>query len=255
MNENELQRQPDNLKLTAREDDEIEIDLGELLRYYLRRWWLLLLGGLAGILLAGVITFVLVEPTYEASSMIYMRGAGTAITSIQDLQIGAELTNDYEVIFKSRPILEEVVDKLKLDMNYKKLRDMVELSNPTDTRILKVAVKEHDAKQACEIVNALVDSSMDRVKEIDAKEPYLIEEAVVDMDPVSPSPVKNLAIGLVLGIALVGGILTILFITNDRIRSSEDVESILGVPVLCLIPESQSCKYEKKRKHRKRRAA
>lgn len=250
MSENELKPQGSELRRIRDENDEIEIDLGELFRYYLRRWWILLLGGLLGLVLAGVYTFVLVEPTYEASSMIYMRGAGTAITSIQDLQIGAELTNDYEVIFKSRPILEEVVEKLNLDRNYKELRELVELSNPADTRILKVAVREHDARMACDIVNALVESAMDRVKEIDAKEPYLIEEAVVDKDAVSPSEVKNLAIGLLLGLVLVGGILTLLFVTNDKIQSSDDVERILELPVLCLVPESRVCNYEKKGRRR-----
>ncbi|MFQ9717011.1 MAG: YveK family protein [Blautia sp.] len=227
-------------------NEEVEIDLIDLLLYLKRKVWLILLGLLIGVLLSGLYTFKIVDPMYSASSMIYMRGAGNSITSIQDLQIGAELTNDYEVIFTSRPILQEVIDELKLDMSYKELQSRVELSNPTDTRILKVELKDKDPKKASEIVNTLVQVSMDSVKEIDAKEPYLIEEAVEDNSPVSPSIPKNLALGALAGVALVGAILVIRYVANDRVCGEEDVTKALGIPVFCMIPENDSMSFKKK---------
>lgn len=227
-------------------NEEVEIDLIDLLLYLKRKVWLILLGLLIGVLLSGLYTFKIVDPMYSASSMIYMRGAGNSITSIQDLQIGAELTNDYEVIFTSRPILQEVIDELKLDMSYKELQSRVELSNPTDTRILKVELKDKDPKKASEIVNTLVQVSMDSVKEIDAKEPYLIEEAVEDNSPVSPSIPKNLALGALVGVALVGAILVIRYVANDRVCGEEDVAKALGIPVFCMIPENDSMSFKKK---------
>lgn len=227
-------------------NEEVEIDLIDLLLYLKRKVWLILLGLLIGVLLSGLYTFKIVDPMYSASSMIYMRGAGNSITSIQDLQIGAELTNDYEVIFTSRPILQEVIDELKLDMSYKELQSRVELSNPTDTRILKVELKDKDPKKASEIVNTLVQVSMDSVKEIDAKEPYLIEEAVEDNSPVSPSIPKNLALGALAGVALVGAILVIRYVANDRVCGEEDVAKALGIPVFCMIPENDSMSFKKK---------
>lgn len=227
-------------------NEEVEIDLIDLLLYLKRKVWLILLGLLIGVLLSGLYTFKIVDPMYSASSMIYMRGTGNSITSIQDLQIGAELTNDYEVIFTSRPILQEVIDELKLDMSYKELQSRVELSNPTDTRILKVELKDKDPKKASEIVNTLVQVSMDSVKEIDAKEPYLIEEAVEDNSPVSPSIPKNLALGALAGVALVGAILVIRYVANDRVCGEEDVTKALGIPVFCMIPENDSMSFKKK---------
>ena len=43
--------------------------------------------------------------------MIYMRGSSTNTTSYQDLQVGEALTQDYEVIFTSRVVLQEVIDR------------------------------------------------------------------------------------------------------------------------------------------------
>ncbi|MDO4306342.1 MAG: Wzz/FepE/Etk N-terminal domain-containing protein [Eubacteriales bacterium] len=219
------------------------IDLQDLFQQYLKRWWMILIGFVVGTLLAGVYTFKLATPIYEASSMVYMRGSGEVV-SLQDLQIGAALTKDYEVIFTSRPILEEVIDQLDLEMTWKQLKGRVELTNQDDTRILRVAIKDADPKLASEIVNKLVEIGMESVKEIDSKEPYLIEKAVVDWDKVSPSHRKNLMMGAMLGILLVVGVITLNYLMNDTIRSVKDVEQVLRLPVFCIVPESSSCSYK-----------
>ncbi len=219
------------------------IDLQDLFRQYLKRWWMILSGFVAGILLAGVYTFQIAIPIYEASSMVYMRGAGETV-SFQDLQVGAALTKDYEVIFRSRPILEEVIKNLNLDMTWKQLKGRVELNNQEDTRILRVAIKDADPELASSIVNELVEVGMESVKEIDSKEPYLIEKAVTDWDKVSPSHRKNLMMGALLGIVLVAGAITLNYILNDTIRSVRDVEQVLRLPVFCIVPESTSCSYK-----------
>ena len=89
--------------------------------------------------------------------MIYMRGSSTNTTSYQDLQVGEALTQDYEVIFTSRVVLQEVIDRLGLDIDYKDLATQIEMSNPTDTRILTVSMTSTDAQRAADIVNTLVE--------------------------------------------------------------------------------------------------
>lgn len=219
------------------------IDLMDLFQQYLKRWWMILIGFVVGSLLAGVYTFKIATPIYEASSMVYMRGSGETV-SLQDLQIGAELTKDYEVIFTSRPILEETIDELDLEMNWKQLKACLSLANQSDTRILKVSLQDADPKLATKIVNKVVEIGMESVKEIDSKEPYLIENAVVDWDRVSPSHSRDLIMGAMVGILLVVGAITINYLLNDKIRSVRDVEQTLRLPVFCIVPESTSCSYK-----------
>ena len=232
--------------------DEEGYELLELFRVLLKRWWFLCIGILAGVLVAGIYVWEIAEPEYEASAMIYMRGSESTVASLQELQIGAALTDDYEVIFKSRPILQEVVEELNLDITYKELREKVELSNPQDTRILKIAIRGKDPALAAEIVNALVIASMDMVKEIDSKEPYLIEDAVVDMDPVSIAPIKMLVVGGIIGFILSAVSVLIIFLVKDTVNSVEEVEELLELPVLCVVPESKSCNYDEFAKRRRK---
>ena len=233
----------------VRKEDEMTIDLSALLYRIWKCWWIILLGTGIGVGSAWLYTTKGMTPMYSASSMVYMRGSsGNESASLQDLQVNTELTNDYEVIFKSRPIMEKVITALDLKMTYKQLAIRVEISNPADTRILKVGIKDKDPVVAKDIVNQIVTYGMESAKEIDSKEPYLIEEAVEDHDKVSPNTKMNVLIGGGAGCVLMVGMIFLQFLLNDRIISSEDVETYLGLPVLCEIEEDESCNYQKRRK-------
>ena len=54
--------------------------------------------------------------------MVYIFSNSTSITSLADLQIGSQLTVDFETIGASRPVLERVISGLDLDMHYEGLR-------------------------------------------------------------------------------------------------------------------------------------
>ncbi len=234
-----------------RKDDEIEIDISALLHQLLRFWWTMVLGVGIGICCAWFYTTKCMTPMYSASSMVYMRGSdndANPAVSLQELQVSTELTNDYEIIFKSRPIMEKVIKALDLKMSYKQLAARVEISNPTDTRILKVSIKDKNPKIAKDIVNKIVYYGMESVEEIDSKEPYLIEEAIEDHDKVGPNLKMNVLIGGLVGGILVAGIILLQFLLNDRIVSSDDVEKYLELPVLCEIMEDDSFNYQKRGK-------
>lgn len=225
--------------------EENYIDFIELVQYYLKTWWLIVAGCMIGVVVAGIYTFKIATPIYEASSMVYMSGSGSEdVISYQDLQIGAALTKDYEVIFTSRPILESIIKDLNLEMSWKELRNRLILKNETDTRILKIAFQDEDPELASNIVNRLVENGMKKVQDIYSNESYLIEEAVADWDMVSPSHSRDLMMGALFGIALVVVVMTINYILNDRIHSVKDVEQILQLPVFCIVPESSSCSYK-----------
>lgn len=238
-------------------NDDIEVDLLEIFYALLNKWWVLLIGVLAGVIAAVAITVLCITPEYSATSMIYMRGSGSTIASIADLQIGSALTDDYEVIFKSRTLLTKTIDDLGIDMNYKSLESMISISNPSDTRILQVTITCPDAQLACDLVNALVANGMEAAEEIDSKEPYIIDKAVVQNSPVSPNMIKNVGIGGLAGLIIFGAVIVIRYMMNDTFQSSNDIEKYLELPVLCSVPESKSSQYEvrvdKKRSKREKK--
>ena len=73
----------------------------------------------------------------------------SGISQLTDLTMGTQLTQDYMVIVKTRPVLEQVINDLKLDMDYKELSEKIKVENPTDTRIMQIRSEERRVGKEC----------------------------------------------------------------------------------------------------------
>lgn len=232
------------------EDYEETIDLMALFMKVKSLWYVVVTGVLVGTLIAVIYSAFLKTPYYQSSAMVYIRSSNSTV-SLQDLQVSATLTSDYEVIFKSRPNLEKVIDNLSLDYTYSQLYSMISISNPTDTRILQVSVQSVDPNLSKEIVNEVVNYGMDRIREIDSQEPYLLESAIANPQKIGSSTLKTCAIGAMAGMVVTLGAIFLFFMLNDHISSIDDVERTLGVPVLALVVEDEKLTYAKRKVKKK----
>lgn len=218
-------------------DDEMEIDLMEVFHLFLRRWWMILCCGLIAAIAAFGFNKIVVTPQYEASSMIYILSKTTSITSAIDLQLGKQLTVDFETLATSRPVVEKVIDELNLDMDYEDMVKKIKVSNPSETQILKIAVRDADPKMACDIANAMSDATSERVAEVMVTDkPSTVEDAVVPEEPVTPNTLKNTVLAGALGVLLMMGILLANYLIDDRIKTEEDITKYLELNTLASIP-------------------
>ena len=250
MNQDQITRQA--------EDQEVEIDLRELFAYYLSKLPLLIIAIVIGALIAGAVTIFLITDKYTATSRMYMVSASTdSVVNLSDLNLGTSLSSDYVELMKSRPVVEEVIEKLNLDMEYEDLLGMMDLSVVNDTRIVKISVTSTDPQQAMEIANQMAHTSKVRLpKVMDAPAPTIAEEAIVPQEKSAPSLKKNVMIGSLLCLVLILAVLTVRFITDDTIKSAEDLEKTFGIMPLSVIPEGEIAglnKTEEPTKRRKKR--
>lgn len=220
------------------DDDEIEIDLMELFYALRHRLWIIILALVIGGAGAGFFSKKVLSPIYESTSMVYVLSKETTLASLADLQIGSQLTKDYSVIIKSRPVLEEVIEKQSLDMTTEELSNMISIDNPKDTRILSITVSDVDPLRAQAIVNEITKDSSSYIADImEMVPPKTIEEGVAAVKPSSPSVKKNAVLGG-LGLAFVAcGLICLKVIMDDTIKSEEDIEKYLGMSVLAVIPD------------------
>ncbi len=238
------------------ESEEIQIDLLELLYKLKQKLWLIILitvlaGGSAGAYSRYVIT-----PQYTSTAMVYVLSKESTMYSLTDLQVGSQLTKDYKIMVTSRPVLEEVVESLKLDMSYKDLRKKISVTNPTDTRILTLSVRDTDPTRAKEIVDKISTTSSDYIGDMmEMVPPKIFEEGEIPSVKTSPDTKKNALIGAVAGMFLICTILAAGVIIDDTIRTEEDVERYLGLSVLAAVPnrEGESAKMRHKLKSGKKK--
>lgn len=238
-----------------REDDEMEIDLVEVFQLMLKRWWLII--GCAVVFAAAAFgyTKLFVTPQYEASSMIYILSKTTSISSALDLQLGKQLTVDFETLATSRPVVEKVIDELGLDTEYETLVRSITVSNPTDTQILKLSVRNPDPVLARDISNAMSDATAEQIAAVMVTDkPSTVEEAVVPRYPVSPNVKKNTLIAGLAGALLVMAIILLGYLLDDRIKTEEDIVKYLELNALASIPLNRGEKTPKKKKAGKKAA-
>ena len=218
-------------------DDEIEIDLRELLLELLAYWQLILIS----IILAGGIAFAvskfMMVPKYQSTSELYVLTKSTSITSLADIQTGTSLTNDYIVVVKGRPVLEQVIQNLGLREDYKSLRDRVELNNPSNSRILEITVTDENPELAKAIADQIAKVASAFIAEkMDQDPPTIIQNGYADGSPVSPNILKNTVLGGMLGAILSIALVVISYLFNDTITGPEDIEKKLGMNVLGSLP-------------------
>lgn len=155
-----------NNNATRFDDDEIEIDLLQLFRALKKRiLWIIGAGVLFGGAFGAFSKFV-ITPQYTSTAMVYILSKETTLTSLADLQIGSQLTKDYKIIVTSRPVLSEVISKLKLDLTYEQLVSKISIDNPSDTRILSITAKDPDPVLAKDLADAVAKTSSNYIGDI-----------------------------------------------------------------------------------------
>lgn len=234
-------------------DDGGEIDLVEIFYLFWGHAIQIILCAILGGLLAFGYTRFLVTPLYQAEAKLYMVSASAgSMINVSDLQLGSQLTSDYKQLMVSRPLLEDVIEKLNLNMGYGTLKGMITISNPADTRILNVTVTSSDPKLSCDIANELVDQAvvyLPRVMECD--EPNVVERAVVPGGASSPNYARNVLFGVIAGILGCCGVVLIRFLINDTFVTADDLARRFGIQPLSSIPEADLGAFNKRLKHKK----
>ena len=242
------------------DDDEVEIDLRELF-YALKKHILVILAAiLAGAVIAGAATKLLMTPVYSATSTMLVLTKETTLSSLADLQIGTQLTKDYNILITSRTVLQDVVDELNLDMTYKELKECITVENPSDTRILSVTAVDKDPEMAKKIADTLAKTSADFIGDkMEVIPPKIIEVGKIATERTSPSVMKNSAIGFLLGFLACAAIVVVYAVMDDTIKTEEDIEKYLGVSVLAKVPDRKDYvnmknkKPKSNKKNKKRR--
>ena len=216
----------------VKENDEITIDLTELFMTLWSKAHIIILSGILLGLLAFVGTKLFITPMYTSTTKFYVltKTTDSGNVTYSDLQTGSQLT-------KSRPVLEEVVSVLNLDMDTQELADKITVTTPTDTRVMSINVEDAQPKQARDIADAVRQAVGIQIQEImDVDSVKTVEEANLPDSPSSPSVMRNTLIGAILGILISAGIIILIFMLDDTVKTPEDVETYLGLNVLASIP-------------------
>lgn len=207
----------------------------------LMHWKAILVSAILAALIAFTYRWVFVKPMYESNALLYVLTKSTSITSLADLQTGANLTQDYLIVTKDRPVLEKVIDYLSLPEDYEELEKKVDVSNPTNTRFIMISVNDEDPERAKVICDQIASVAAAFIAEkMDQDPPSLVKGGYSDGKPVNHGVIFYTAVGFAAGLVIAGMLVSLREIFNDDVNTPEDVESKIGLKVLASLPMDEA---------------
>lgn len=225
-----------------------ELDIKEIFYVFVKNIKLIIIVAVISAALGLLYTSFAVRPMYRSSTSLVLsksnstnNGAeqNTSITQ-SDLLLNQKLVSTYSEIIKSRSVVNEVINNLKLDTTFEALSSNISVASKKDTELLEITVSYRDPNLAAGIANNLAEVFKVRVKEIyQIDNVSVIDVAEINQTPYNINMAKTAIIFMFVGVFIVCGILFLKLYFNNTISSAEDVERILNLPVLTIVPKCE----------------
>ena len=229
------------------------IDLTDLVYHLAAGWKIIVCAALICAVLAGVYTVYFVTPLYRATSILYVLSP-ESILNISSLQLGTALTSDYIKVFDMWEVHETVISNLNLDYTYAQLRENLTVTNSAGTRMLDISFTSPSPAEAAAIANEYAKVASEYIQEtMSTDKPNIMSMALEPANPVSPSRTRNILLGFGGGAVLAAVYLTIRFLTDDKIKTSDEIRDCVGLVTLAVVPIDEGTVPEEKTQRRKTR--
>lgn len=242
--------------------DVIEINVVELFLFMLRRWYVFLLATIGTLIVGLIICLCIITPQYESTTkIIILSKQNENSLTYSDMQLASQLTKDYEELIVSRDVLESVIRKCSLKDDYDEFLDRIEVVNMADTRIISITVRDPSPEMAQRIADSVRETAAAHIKNVtDVEAVNTAEAANLPTEKSSPSVRVWAMLSVAFGFLAVFFTLLVRFLSDDTIKSSENVMKYLGLSALAIIPrveelESQAGSTAKRKRNGRREPA
>ena len=215
-----------------------EIDISEVLLYFKSKVALIRGITLLIVILGNLYAMFLRVPVYKSSSTIVIASNDTNSANMQaDITVNQKLVGTYKEIVTSRSVVEQVIKDLDLKYSYEELSSNILVEAVQNTEVLKISVLDKNAELAPKITSMLSEVFKEEVMEIyNLKNVKVLDSASTPTGADNVNFVKDEIIYFGLGMIASFMLVFIMFYFDKNIRSVEQVESRLGLPILGTIP-------------------
>lgn len=232
-----------------------EINLKELFDYFVSKWFMVALAAVACVVFGAVYTIFFKTPLYNSYTTMVLTtnnentNINQSITQ-SDITLNKNLISNYRVIMKSHSILNQVINNLNLNMTTDELKKMVNITTEDDTEIIRISVNGTDKEIAKDVANEIARVfSNDVARYYSIKNVAIVDYAEVSNNPYNISLLKTVVLAMLIGVVLSCAVIFVMFYFDTTIKSTDDIETKIGLPTLGVVP----LKYMPKEKKGKRK--
>lgn len=210
------------------------LDLIKLMRKHLK---LMIALPILCALATAAVAWLILPNTYSASVSMYVLTKSSSSTegiSNTDLTASQMLTNDVATLIKSDRVTGDAASALQM----KSLSGYdIKVTSQTTTRVITLTVSGESAQAVAIIANQLAATTDDVAQEVmDLRSVNTVDQAVEPNAPSGPPRALYTGVAFLAGIFLAIAAIVVLDMLNTRVRSVEEAEELLGLPVIGRIP-------------------
>lgn len=213
-----------------------EIDLKELFEFIKKKIGLLITITVVICLLGCIYGLFIQKPMYKSYTTIILGGNETTASETitqSDITLNKNLVDTYAEIVKSRRVLEQVIAELDLEETYEELSNKISVSAVNNTEIIKITVADSNPIEAKNVANVTANFfSKEVVKLYNMNNVNVLDEANETNEPYNINIPKQVIIYFFIGIIIALSILFIIFYFDRTIKSVEQVEQKIKLPIL-----------------------
>lgn len=221
-----------------------EINIKDLLYYFKKNIFIIIELILVSVIIAEVYIGFFEKPMYRSETTVLVHNDNVNINS-NEFDLNNQFVKTYSEIIKSRTVLSKVIRELGLNYNVSELSSMIHISAVKDTQVIKISVVNSDNKKAKQIANTLVRKFSEETNRIYGVDNVrVIDEAVIAKAPYNVSGIKTLVLAFLIGLFLGSAIVFVKYYFDDTIKTIEDVEKSLNIPIMGVIPKQNINKKE-----------
>lgn len=224
-----------------------ELDLKELLNVFWKSKIQIILIIAIFIALGVVYTISFVTPMYTASTTLVLATADnntqqtdrktTNSISTTDVTLNSKLVSTYSELVKSKNVLRQVISNLGIDVAEEALRKNISVSSVKDTELIEISVTNISATNATKVANEIAKVFTEKVGEIyNINNVHVVDEAEKPEVPSNINHTKDVLIFIVIGIVVSVVYILIANMLDTTIKSVEEIEKTMKIPVLVSIP-------------------
>lgn len=227
--------------------EESTLDLREVFGILRERLVLIIIITLIFILVSATISIWVIEPIYESKVSIvigkYVSQKSEDYTD-SDVVMYQKLIKTYGTIAKANDVALDAAEKMNPDMSKEELESAAteiqmctKVTPQADTQILEIKIESKNPLDTKKKVDALTEAFMAASKKIYPNgNVEIMDSAKIPKSPIKPNKKLNIAIAFVLGLIVSVGIVFLLEYMDDTVKTENDIEKYLEIPVIGLIP-------------------
>ena len=237
------------MEQVRRDNNEVEINLGDVFQILLSKWIYILLAGVLVAVAVGLVTHFFIKKKYTASTSMYVYTTAeqyqTGTITSSELSAADNLIKTYQVIVKSNSVLDVVAERFNAEhpeyeqwnIGVSSLSKSASVSVPDGTKLIKISVTTRDPKLSADVANTFAKYVPDQIVRITkAGGVEIVDYATVPNGPSSPNLTRNIVIGFAAGFILAAVYFLLRAYLDTTIYTSEEVQKVSRCPVIGTVP-------------------